>query len=257
MHNISLKPNHSHLPTPTSNKVVELKIKAPKTKGIKSWIIEDRPREKLIKHGPRHLTNSELLGILLGIGTKKQSAVDLARSILNLSDNNLKILSKTPLKDLLDINGIGPAKAAIIRASFELGKRTLMSAINIKDKITSSKMAYKYIGPSLEDLPHEEFWLILLDTPKSIIAKIKISEGTSNQVIIDKKKILTIVSSYQNTHSIILVHNHPSGQINPSKADKMITSTLKELMHLLDITIVDHLIIGASDYFSFSDSGIL
>ena len=177
---------------------------------IKNWAIEDRPREKLLQKGARVLSNAELIAILLGSGTHKFSAVDLARQLLQRSGNNLNNLGKLTVKDLMKLKGIGEAKAISIVAALELGKRRKQEEISSSQSIKSSKDVYEIFEPLVSDLPHEEFWILLLNRSNRIIGKSKVSQGGVAGTVIDTKLIMK--SAIENlASSIILCHNHPSG----------------------------------------------
>ncbi|MBN2348608.1 MAG: DNA repair protein RadC [Bacteroidales bacterium] len=223
---------------------------------IKNWAIEDRPREKLLNKGIQSLSDAELIAILIGSGTKENSAVEVARKILNTADNNLNNLGKKSIKDLQKIHGIGEAKALSVIAALELGRRRKLADIPDKQKITSSNDVFSLFHPILADLPYEEFWILLLNRANKIIERYKISQGGVSGTVIDIKMILK--NAVENlASSIILCHNHPSGNLMPSEADKSITKKLKEASELMDIKLLDHIIIGNNAYFSFIDEAIL
>jgi DNA repair protein RadC len=222
---------------------------------IKQWAVEDRPREKLIHNGIATLSDAELLAILLATGTKNQSAVDLAKTILAQAENNLHILGKQGINDLTKINGIGQAKAITIIAAMELGKRRKLADINRK-KIGSSVDIFNLFQPLLGDLPHEEFWVTYLNRANGIIDKEKISAGGTTGTVIDVKIILKH-GIEKLASSIILVHNHPSGNTQPSQNDKQITEKIKKAAQSMDIAVLDHIIIGDTKYLSFADEGFL
>lgn len=223
---------------------------------IKNWAAEDRPREKLMKKGINSLSDAELVAILIGSGTREETAVDVAKRLLNSVKNNLNELGKLSLKELIKTKGIGEAKAISIIAALELGKRRKLTDVKEKPKITSSADAYNLIQPVLGDEKVEEFWVIYLNRSNRVIEKIKISQGGVTGTVTDVKIILKhgveLLAS-----SIILCHNHPSGNIQPSNADVLITEKIKEAANFLDIQVLDHLIISANSYFSFADEGKL
>jgi DNA repair protein RadC len=222
---------------------------------IKNLSIEDRPREKLLSKGISALSTSELLAIIIGSGNKTLSAVELAKHILNTYNNNLNKIGKLTVSDLMQFNGIGEAKAISIITALELSKRRELEN-NEEQKITSSKNIFDIMNPLLTDLNYEEFWILYLNRSNKLIKKTKHSQGGISSTITDirlvLKEALLIYSS-----SIILVHNHPSGNLVPSNADKEITKKIKEAAKLFDISILDHLIIGENSYYSFADEAIL
>ncbi len=225
-------------------------------KSIKDWADDDKPREKLITKGVSSLSNAELLAILIGSGTKNQSAVDLAKKILYDTENNINILGKKTVKNLMQYKGIGLAKAITVIAALELGKRRKYDETFKQNKITSSKDVFNFFLPMLSDLRHEEFWILTLSRANKIINKYKISKGGLSSTVIDNKIIFNYALS-DLANSIILCHNHPSGNILPSENDKTITKKIIEAAKLLDIKVLDHLIITQTNYFSFADQNIL
>jgi DNA repair protein RadC len=223
---------------------------------IKNWAEDDRPREKMMKKGISSLSNAELIAILFGTGTRNESAVELARKLLDNANNNLNELAKQELKQLCKIKGIGEAKAMSILTALELGKRRNVEEVIQRRKISSSKDAIEIFGPMLRDLPHEEFWILMLNRSNVIIDKMRISQGGITGTVTDIKLILK--SALDNmASSIILCHNHPSGNKSPSDADMQLTKKIKEGSKLLDIVILDHVIIANDKYYSFADEGIL
>lgn len=219
---------------------------------IKDWAIDDRPREKLIVKGPQNLSDAELLAIIIGSGIKNKSALEVARSILKQSGNNLEKLGKMSLAELTYHDGIGEAKGVNIMAAIELGRRRKYSGSKEKNKITSSNDVYKLFYPLLIDLPFEEFWVVLLNRANKIIEKIKISQGGIAGTIIDIKIILKYALE-KLAVSIILCHNHPSGNKEPSKSDINITQKIKKASEIVDIQLLDHVIVAGDQYYSFAD----
>ena len=223
---------------------------------IKNWAIEDRPREKLLQKGARVLSDAELIAILIGSGTYKLSAVDLARQLLQRSGNNLNNLGKLTVKDLMKFKGIGEAKAISVVAALELGKRRKQEEIISSQSIKSSKDVYEIFEPLVSDLPHEEFWILLLNRSNRIIGKSKVSQGGVAGTVIDTKLIMK--SAIENlASSIILCHNHPSGNLNPSGSDIDITNKIKTAANCLDMKLLDHIIVTDHSYYSFLDEGKL
>ncbi len=224
-----------------------------KFSGIKAWAEDDRPREKFLLKGKQSLSNTELLAILIATGTKNESAVDLARKILQLTNDNLNELGKLSIKDLKKVKGIGEAKAITIAAALELGRRRKDEDAKQIEIVKTSREVFNYFEPLLADLPHEEFWILLLARNRKVIARVKISEGGVAGTVVDTKIIFK--HAIENLASyIVLCHNHPSGNLQPSTADIQITKNLKNAAKLLDIEIVDHIIIGNNKYYSFADN---
>ncbi len=223
---------------------------------ITDWALEDRPREKLMAHGMGSLSNTELLAILIHSGTREETAVELARRILKDSGNNLNGLSEYSLPGLLKFKGLGPAKASTILAAFELGRRRSNESVPKKKKISDSHDVFNYFRPSLGDLRHEEFWILLLNRANRVLDQIRISQGGVSGTVIDARIILKHAID-RLASSIILCHNHPSGNLKPSDADIKITSRIKESCITMDIQVLDHIIITDNSYFSFSDEGLI
>ena len=222
---------------------------------IKQWAEEDRPREKLLLKGRSALSNAELLGILIGSGTKELTAVDLGKLILEQSNNDLNKIARLSVQELKKFKGIGDARAINIVSALELGRRR--STEDLKpEKITGSSDVYESMKPELSDLPHEEFWLLLLNRANKIIKKQPISQGGVSGTVADPKLIFNHALNHL-ASSVILVHNHPSGNIKPSEADKRLTKQLFEAGKLLEITVLDHIIFTDSAYFSFADENLL
>lgn len=223
---------------------------------IKNWAVEDRPREKLLLKGITALTDAELIAVLIGSGIKNESAVDLAKRILAQSENNLHELGKKDLKQLQSFKGIGQARAISIVAALELGRRRKLSDILAKAKITCSADVYEVFQPLLSDLPHEEFWVLGLSNFNKIIARQKISQGGLSATVVDIKMIIKFALDNL-ASNLVLCHNHPSGNPEPSNNDKIITTRLIEAAGFFDIKVFDHLIVADSNYFSFADENIL
>ncbi len=223
---------------------------------IKFWAEDDRPREKLLLKGKNALSDAELMAILLRSGDRKKTAVDLAKDILQTASNNLIELSKFGVDDFLKFKGIGEAKALSIISALELGRRRRGAEILQKEKISSSKDVFDLFQPIMEDYKYESFWILLLNRANKIIKKIQVSDGGVSGTIADPKRIFK--HSIENEASgIILCHNHPSGNIKPSEADIKLTKKIKKGGELLDINVLDHIIIGEENYFSFADENIL
>lgn len=223
---------------------------------IKDWAVEDRPREKLLSKGARSLSDAELIALLIGSGNIEETAVELARRILAAVNNNLNELGRKNIEFLKTFNGIGEAKAVSIAAAMELGKRRKEADVFNKNKITSSKDAADFFAPLLGDLNHEEFWVMLLNRGNKIIDTFMISQGGISGTVIDVRLILKTALE-KLASSIILCHNHPSGTMQASDADLKITAKIKNAAQVMDITVLDHLIIGQNQYLSFADEGML
>jgi DNA repair protein RadC len=223
---------------------------------LKSLAEDDRPREKLEMLGRHNLSDAELLAILLGSGNTTETAVQLAQRMLRENKNSINALARLSINDLKKFKGIGTAKAVTIAAAFELGRRRKESDEPEEIKITSSKTAYSAIHHKLSDLPHEEFWVLLLNRANKVIKTESISKGGISGTVVDVR-IVCKLALENNTSSIVLAHNHPSGNLQPSQQDLDITRKTKEALKLLDINVLDHLIIGNNTYFSFADEGLL
>ena len=225
-------------------------------KSIKSWAEEDRPREKMLAKGKEALSNAELIAILIGSGNSKETAVDLSKRILHDSKDNLIELSRLTINDLMKYNGIGEAKAVTIAAALELGRRRRFSEALEKPSIKNSQIAYECFYAHLSDLNHEQFWIMLLNNANKVIKLEKIGVGGMTGTTADPKKIFKNALE-NNAASVMLCHNHPSGNVIPSNADKQITNNLVKAGQFLEIKILDHIIIGNDNYFSFADEGLL
>ena len=223
---------------------------------ITAWAEDDRPREKLQRLGRHVLSDAELIAILLGSGSRNESAVALSKRILQSVDNNLNQLGKQTLAELMKFKGIGEAKAIAITAALELGRRRQASDFIERPVITCSRDAYLVMAPSLMDHPHEEFWMLLLNKSNKIIGKIQMSTGGTSATIVDVKIIFRKAIEGQAT-SIVVCHNHPSGRLRPSEADLGLTKKIKESGKILGVHLLDHLIIGDGGYYSFADEGVL
>ncbi len=231
-------------------------MSTPSIDSIKSWAEEDRPREKMLLKGRSSLSDAELIAIILGSGSRDESAVSLAKRVLSIVDHNLYELGKLTLSDLMHFKGIGEAKAISIAAALEIGRRRSITAPQTKPIVTSSKEAYELIKSTIEDMAHEEMWIILLNKGNKLIKRQKMSSGGATATIVDVKMILKAVIESQ-AQSIILAHNHPSGSLSPSRADIEITNKIKEAVKFFDITLMDHLIVAEGGYYSFVDDGKL
>jgi len=225
-------------------------------KSIKNWSEDDRPREKLLKKGNDSLSDAELIAILISSGSVDKSAVELAREILDQCNHNLNSLGKKTVKELTKHKGIGEAKAITIVAAMELGKRRKLEKAKEQKKITSSQIAFEYFQPLLGDLTHEEFHVMFLNRANIVIDSIKLSTGGTTGTVMDTKLIIRRALDYL-AQGIIIAHNHPSGNTQPSRADGDITKKIKEASALMDISLLDHIIIAGNDYYSFADNGLI
>lgn len=223
---------------------------------ITTWSEDDKPREKLMSKGKVALSDAELIAILIGSGSRNESAVQLSKRILSSVDNNLNALGKLSLQQLISFKGIGEAKAISIQAAMELGRRRRAEeAVELK-KITSSKSIFELMQPIIGELGHEEFWIIYLNNSNKVLSKSQLSKGGITGTLVDVRLVYKAALE-MGAVSIILSHNHPSGALQPSEADKQITRKLKLAGESLDIRILDHLIITETNYYSFADEGIL
>ena len=223
---------------------------------IKNWATEDRPREKMLVKGREALSDAELIAILIGSGNSEESAVDLSRRILKDVNDNLIQLSQLNINDLMEYNGIGEAKAVSIAAALELGRRRRFAEAAQQPLIRNSKDAFEFFYMRISDLKHEQFWVMLLNQANKVIKITKVSDGGINNTAADPKRIFKIALE-NNATAMMLCHNHPSGNVVPSDADKAITRNIVNGGKLLEIKILDHIIVGIDKYFSFADSGMI
>ena len=223
---------------------------------ITDWALEDRPREKLIEKGTTSLSDAELLAILINSGTKDRSAVDVGRELLGKVNNNLNSLGKLSISDLKTLNGIGTARAVTIAAALELGRRRKLAEVPDVAQIKCSKDVADIFQPILGDLPYEEFWILFLNRSNRVINRMKLSQGGVSGTVTDVRMVMKRAIEYL-ASGIIVCHNHPSGNLNPSESDTKITLKIKEAGTLMDIQLLDHLIITDKEYYSFADNGII
>jgi DNA repair protein RadC len=223
---------------------------------IKNWSQDDQPREKLRDKGKAALSDAEFVAILIGSGNREESAVKLCQRILASVDNNLSELGKLSIKQLMEFKGIGEAKAITIVAALELGRRRRGEEALNKKKITSSASVFELMQPIIGELPHEEFWIVYLNNSNKVIQKNQLSKGGITGTMVDVRLVLKTALEVGAT-GIILAHNHPSGTLKPSEADKQLTTKLSVAAKSLDIKVLDHLIITEKAYFSFADENIL
>ncbi|MDO4164516.1 MAG: DNA repair protein RadC [Bacteroides sp.] len=221
---------------------------------INQWAEEDRPREKMMKKGTEALSDAELLAILIGSGNTEESAVSLMQRVMNDCGNDLNRLGKWELHDFARFKGLGPAKSLTIMAALELGKRRKQQERPERAVVRSSKDIYDIFHPILCDLPTEEFWILLLNQATKVIDKVRISRGGINQTTVDVRTILR-EALLQHATQIALIHNHPSGNVKPSNADRQLTELIIKGARTMDIRILDHVVIADGDYYSFNDQG--
>jgi len=223
---------------------------------IKNWNEDDRPREKLLLKGRTALSDAELIAILIGSGSRNESAVSLSQRILASVSNNLSELGRLSIPELMEFKGIGEAKAICIAAAMELGRRRRTGEALERKKITSSNSVFEYVQPIIGELPHEEFWILYLNNSNKIIKSAQLSKGGITGTVVDVR--LAFKDALQlGAVGIILAHNHPSGTLKPSQADIQLTKKLKTAGDSLDIKVLDHLIITEKAYFSFADENML
>ncbi|WP_040248474.1 RadC family protein [Psychroserpens mesophilus] len=230
--------------------------KKPTSFSIKNWSQDDQPREKLRDKGKSSLSDAELVAILIGSGNREESAVTLSKRILASVNNNLNALGKLSLKQLMTFKGIGEAKAISIAAALEIGRRRRGNEALEQNKISSSVSVFELMQPIIGELPHEEFWIIYLNNSNKVIQKNQLSKGGITGTLVDVRLALKTALEV-GAVGLILAHNHPSGTLKPSEADKNLTQKLKVAAQSLDIKVLDHLIITESSYFSFADESLL
>jgi DNA repair protein RadC len=223
---------------------------------IKHWARNDRPREKLLTGGSSSLSDTELIAILIGSGNREESAVELSRRILGVFENSLNRLGKQTVKELMQFRGIGEARAVAITAALELGRRRKEEAVCEKPCVNSSRDAYTIMQPIMGDLMHEEFWILLLNRSNRLIEVLRTSQGGISGTVTDIRMILKNAILHS-ASSMVLCHNHPSGNLKPSKADMDITKKMTEAARLMDVKVLDHIIMADRNYFSFADEGLM
>lgn len=223
---------------------------------INQWAEDDRPREKFLLKGKSTLSDSELLAILIGSGSRNESAVQLCQRILASTNNNLNALGKLTVQQLIQFKGIGEAKAISIAAALELGRRRRMEDTVVLSKITSSKAVFDLMQPLIGELLHEEFWVLYLNNANKVIYKTQISKGGITGTVVDSRVVFKVAFEH-NATAIILSHNHPSGKLVASQADIQLTKNLQQAGKILEIHILDHVIVTEKGYFSFADEGML
>ncbi len=223
---------------------------------IKQWAEDDRPREKLLNGGCSSLSDAELIALLIGSGNRDETAVELARRILGSFENSLYRLGKQTVRELMQFRGIGHAKAVCITAALELGRRRRDEGISEKPTVHSSRDAFAIMQSMMADLMHEEFWILLLNRSNRLIEPLRTSQGGISGTVTDIRMILKS-AILRSASSIVLCHNHPSGNLKPSRADMEITKKMNEAAAVMDIKVLDHIILAERDYFSFADEGLL
>ncbi|SIS83790.1 DNA repair protein RadC [Zobellia uliginosa] len=223
---------------------------------IKHWSDDDKPREKLVRKGRSVLSDAELVAILIGSGSREESAVELAKRILASANNNLNELGKLSLKQLMAFKGIGEAKAVTIAAALEIGRRRRGEEARKIDKISSSRDVFHLLHPRIGELQHEEFWILYLSNANKVLHSAQLSKGGLTGTLVDVRIVMRQALE-QGAVGLILSHNHPSGTLRPSEEDRKVTQKLKKAAAALDIKVLDHLIITQNDYYSFADEGIL
>ena len=223
---------------------------------ITHWSEDDKPREKMMLKGKSALSDAELVAILIGSGSRNESAVALSKRILASVNNNLSSLGKQSLAQLMEFKGIGEAKAITIAAALELGRRRKEENPLELVKVTSSKVMYQEMYPMIGELAHEEFWVVYLNNANKIIFKAQLSKGGITGTVVDVRLVFKIALE-QNAVAIVLAHNHPSGKLQASEADIQVTKRIKNAGLQLDISVLDHIIVTEHSYFSFADEGIL
>lgn len=224
--------------------------------GIKGWAEEDRPRERLLMHGPATLSDAELMAIIFGNGTKEKSAVDISRELLKLANNDLDKLARFSLKEMQQVNGIGPAKAIALAACLEIGKRRSASTPEETESIRSSRQIFNILLPDMRDLNHEIFVVLYLNRRNKIIHKEILSKGGMSGTIVDVRILIKNALDHR-ASALALGHNHPSKSLIASEEDKKITQKIKTAADLFQISLLDHIIVGGNSYMSFADSGLL
>ena len=223
---------------------------------IKNWAVDDRPREKLLTKGKEAPSDSELIAILLNSGSGRESAIDVAKNILRLGGDNLDELGKVSIKELMSVKGIGTARAVTLVAALELGRRRHSSLILDKKRVRTSNELAEFLKASLKDHAYEVFAVVFLNRSNKVKHFEIISKGGLTHTIVDPRIVFLKALEVQAT-SLVLCHNHPSGNLKPSRADEEITAKLKSAGKLLDINVIDHLIVSDEGYYSFADEGMM
>ncbi len=233
-----------------------MKIEDGRPMKIKNWSPEDRPREKFMLKGASALSDAELIAILIGSGTGNFNALDVAKKLLQQVDQHLAQLARLTVRELMKAKGIGEVKALCISAALELGRRRKEEDAMERPKIGGSKDAFQQLAPDMMDLPHEEFWVIVLNRAHRVVRKKKVSEGGVSGTIVDPRIIFKMAIE-ELASGVIVAHNHPSGNLTASQSDIDLTKRLREAGRFLEIPVLDHLIICGKHYLSFADEGML
>ncbi len=228
----------------------------PTSLSIKFWSDDDKPREKLVQKGRSVLSDAELIAILIGSGSRNESAVELSKRILASSNNSLNELGRLSIKQLMQFKGIGEAKAVTIAAALEIGRRRRGEEAQKITKISSSKSVFELLQPRMGELEHEEFWIVYMNNSNKVLHTAQLSKGGITGTLVDVRLVMRQALELGSV-ALILAHNHPSGTLKPSNADKQITKKLKLAAGALDLKVLDHLIITQKEYYSFADEGIL
>ncbi|MBQ6203783.1 MAG: DNA repair protein RadC [Prevotella sp.] len=223
---------------------------------INQWAEEDRPREKLMRLGAGALTNAELMAILIGSGSPKESAVDLMKRILNDCENNLNQLGKMSIRELQQYNGMGPAKAISILAACELGKRRQLEKVQERKDLGSPQAIYEYMRPMMQDLDTEEAWIILMNQNYKLIKAERLSHGGITETLVDVRVIVK-EALLNNATIVAFCHNHPSGNTHPSKEDDRLTERVRKACELMRLYLLDHVIVTDGNYYSYREKGRL
>lgn len=223
---------------------------------IKHWADDDKPREKLVQKGRSVLSDAELIAILIGSGSRNESAVELSKRILASVNNNLNELGKLSTKQLMQFKGIGEAKAVTITAALEMGRRRRGEDVTEISKINSSRDAYEILRPIIGELEHEEFWILYLNNANKVLHRSQLSKGGLTGTLVDVRIVMKKALELGSV-ALILAHNHPSGTLKPSQADKEVTQKLQSASQALDLKVLDHLIVTQKDYYSFADNNLL
>lgn len=221
---------------------------------IKDLAESDRPREKLMEKGEEALTNAELLAILIGSGTPKKSAVELMREILQVCDNRLSLLGRMTIAELMTYNGIGEAKAITIKAAAEIGRRRAMEKLDDLVRLTDSLSIYNYMYPLMRDLTCEESWVLLLNNNLRLIRKVRLSTGGLTETLVDVRRVMKEVLQADAT-CFVLIHNHPSGSLRPSREDDRLTERVRRAAETLNVRMIDHIIVTDGGFYSYQDEG--
>ena len=216
------------------------------------WSAEDQPRERLMSQSPQALSNAELIALILGTGVQHQSALAVAQSILSLADHQLASLATQPWNDWVCLKGVGTVKAVRLAAAIELSRRIPLDPSISRCALTSSQDVYQLLKPKLAHLPHEEFWVLYLNNAHKLLYMHRLSQGGITATYVDIRLLLK-EALQRHAVAIVVAHNHPSGQLQPSLQDRELTEKIKKAAELIDIKLLDHLVIAQQEYLSFAD----